>query len=182
MGRRPEKKQFLSRRENLRRIRYLADYQFGEGAGMVLFPDSVKFVISPKTGRVRQITDHGKRIATIKPSSGWLSLSIEGARRLHSFFPFPKLRVVVMNEVSEFIADGKNVFARHVVDVDRSVRAEDEVLVVDEKDALLATGKAVLAAIEMLDFERGVAVDVRAGINREINKEMNKNKRRDIKI
>ena len=166
MGRKPEKKRFLSREENLRRIRYIAEYQFGKGAGKVLFPNSIKLVVSPKTGRVRQITDGGKRIATIKPASGWLSLSIEGAARLHRYFPFPKLRVVVLSDVSNFIAEGRNVFAKHVVDVDKAIRAEDEVLVVDENDNLLATGKAVLSAIEMLDFEKGLAVEVRAGIRK----------------
>jgi uncharacterized protein with predicted RNA binding PUA domain len=164
--RKPEKKRFLPRKEILKEIRYLADYQFGKGAGKILFPDSVKLIVSPKTGRIRQITERGKRLATVKPSSGWLSLSIEGAKRLHGFFPFPKLRVVVMNEVSEFVKEGGNVFAKHVVDVDNEIRAEDEVLVVDENDLLLATGKAVLAATEMLSLERGVAVDVRVGVGK----------------
>lgn len=164
MSRKPEKRLFLPKEENLRRIRYIADYQFGKGAGKILFPDSVRLVISPKTGRVRQIMDGDNRIATIKPASGWLSLGIEGAKRLHKFFPFPRLRVAVLNEVSEFIAAGKNVFAKHVVKVDEEIRAEDEVLVVDEGDRLLATGKAILSAIEMPDLKRGVAVDVRVGI------------------
>ena len=166
MGRKPETKRFVSRKENLRQIRFIADYQFGKGAGKILFPNSVKFVISAKTGRVRQIVDQGLRIATIKPASGWLSLSIEGAKRLHKAFDFPRLRVVVMSEISEFIAEGKNVFAKHVVEADENIRAEDEVLVVDERDRLLATGKAVLGSIEMMDFERGMAVSVRAGIKK----------------
>ncbi len=166
MGRKPEARRFVSKKENLRQIRYIADYQFGKGAGKALFPDSVKFIVSPKTGRVRQIIDGSLRIATIKPASGWLSLSVEGARRLHKAFDFPRLRVVVMNDVSEFIAEGKNVFAKHVVNVDENIRAEDEVLVVNEEDMLLATGRAVLGSVEMLDFERGVAVSVRAGVGK----------------
>lgn len=148
----------------LRMVRVLADYQFGKGAGKALFPDSCEFIISPKTGKIRQVVDNGTRIATIKPESGWLSISIEGARRLKGTFPFPELRVVVDSRVSEFIAKGKNVFAKHVVKVDEKIRAEDEVIVVDEEDNLLATGKAVLSALEMLAFSRGVAVDVRQGV------------------
>ena len=78
----------------------------------------------------------------------------------------PELRVVVMKEVGKFIAEGKNVFAKHVVDVDPEIRANDEVLVVDEDDNLLATGKAVLCAKEMLEFKKGVAVSVRQSIRR----------------
>ncbi len=148
----------------LRIVRVIADYQFGKGAGRVLFPDSCRFVLSPKTGKIRQIKDGGVRIATLKADSGWFSLSIEGARRLHKAFEYPKLRVVVLKDVGDFIAMGRSVFAKHVVDVDMDIRANDEVLVVDEDDRLLATGKAVLCAKEMLEFKRGVAVSVRQGV------------------
>lgn len=150
----------------LRTVRVIADYQFGKGAGRVLFPDSCKFVLSPTTGRIRQIKDKGIRIATLKADSGWFTLSIEGARRLHEAFEYPKLRVVVLRDVAEFIAEGKSVFAKHVVDVDPSIRANDEVIVVDGDDKLLATGRAILSAKEMLEFNRGVAVSVRQGIRK----------------
>jgi len=152
----------------LRTVRVIADYQFGRGAGRVLFPDSCKFVLSPTTGRIRQIKDRGVRIATLKADSGWFTLSIEGARRLHTAFEYPKLRVVVLRDVADFIARGRNVFAKHVVDVDPNIRANDEVLVVDEDDTLLATGKAVLSAKEMLEFDRGVAVSVRRGVKKDV--------------
>ncbi len=143
----------------------IADYQFGRGAGKAIFPDSCRFILST-TGRVRQVVDGGVRIATLKADSGWFTLSIEGARRLHSHLPYPKMRVVVMDEVSEFIAAGKSVFAKHVVEVDEDIRANDEVLVVNTKDELLATGRAVLSAFEMLEMERGMAVKVRQGVKR----------------
>jgi len=150
----------------LKMVRVIADYQFGRGAGRALFPDSCKFLLSPTTGKVRQIKDKGVRIATLKADSGLFTLSIEGARRLHIAFRYPKLRVVVLKDVAEFIAEGRSVFAKHVVDVDPSIRANDEVIVVDEDDNLLATGRAVLSAKEMIEFERGVAVAVRQGIKR----------------
>jgi uncharacterized protein with predicted RNA binding PUA domain len=150
----------------LKTVRVIADYQFGKGAGKVLFPDTCKFVLSPTTGRIRQVKDNGIRIATLKADSGWFTLSIEGARRLHDAFEYPKLRVVVLKEVGGFIAEGRSVFAKHVVDVDPEIRANDEVIVVDEDDNLLATGRAVLCAKEMLEFERGVAVSVRQGIKK----------------
>ncbi|AKG91022.1 Prefoldin, molecular chaperone implicated in de novo protein folding, alpha subunit [Geoglobus ahangari] len=150
----------------LRTVRVMADYQFGEGAGEALFPDTCEFIISPKTGKIRQILDSGVRIATVKPDSGLLSISVEGARRLKEHFPYPRLRVVVDSRVGEFVAKGKNVFAKHVVDVDEGIRANDEVAVVNEEDELLATGKAILSAFEMLELERGVAVSVRQGVKR----------------
>ncbi len=152
----------------LRLVRVIADYQFGSGAGRALFPDTCKFVLSPTTGRIRQIKDRGVRIATLKADSGWFTLSIEGARRLHRTFEYPKLRVVVLNDVAKFIVKGGNVFAKHVVDVDPKIRANDEVLVVDEEDNLLATGRAVLSGKEMLEFNRGVAVSVRKGVGKHV--------------
>ncbi len=146
-------------------VRRIADYQFGRGAGKVLFPDTCKFILST-TGKVRQIVDGGVRIATMKADSGWFTLSIEGARRLHSFFKYPKLRVVVDDRVSEFIASGKSVFAKHVIEVDDRIRANDEVIVVDTKDNLLATGRAVLSAFEMIEMTRGVAVKVRQSVRK----------------
>ena len=95
-----------------------------------------------------------------------LSISIEGAKRLMRIFEFPKLRVVVDPGVGEFIANGKNVFAKHVLMADPGTRAGDEVIVVDTSDNLLATGKAILSSFEMIEFTKGVAVSVRQGVKR----------------
>lgn len=148
---------------HLKRVRTIANYQFGRGAGEALFPDNVEFQFS-STKKVRQILLGNKRLATLRAHDGMLTLSIEGAGRLHAFFKFPKHRVVVISEVASFVAKGKSAFAKHVVAVDDEIRAGEEVLVVDEDDNLLATGKAMLSAIEMLAFKKGMAVDVRSGI------------------
>lgn len=159
----------------LKKVRMLADYQFGKEAGNTLFSESVNFIMSTK-GRVRQVIDEDTRIATVKAGSGWLSISIEAARRLHSLFPYPQLRVVVLTDVSPFIQEGGNVFSKHVVDVDDHIRANDEVLLVDQEDNLLATGKAILCASEMLELNRGMAVDVRWGVKKKEEKGKGKEK------
>lgn len=71
--------------------------------------------------------------------------------------------VTAKSDVSEFIADGGDVFAIHVVKVDDEVRAGDEVIVLDEAGAVLAVGKAILSSVEMAAFKSGVAVKVRHG-------------------
>ncbi len=148
--------------DSLKLVRTIADYQFGKGAGKALFPETCRFITS-YTGRVRQVVD-GTRIATVKADTGLLTISIEGARRLLASLVHPDMRVVVKNEVSEFIAKGKSVFAKHVVDVDKGIRPNDEVIVINEDGELLATGKAILSAREMMDMQRGVAVSVRYGV------------------
>ncbi|MBC8521000.1 MAG: pseudouridine synthase [Methanomicrobia archaeon] len=152
-------------KKELKKARIIADYQFGAGAGEILFPDNVEFVLS-KTRRIAQIKEDGKRIATLRSFDGLLTLSIEGAKRLQHVFKYPGIRVVMNEESSEFIRKGGTAFCKHVIDADPAIRAYDEVMVMDEKDGLLATGKAMLSGEEMKIFEHGVAVKVRYGIEK----------------
>ena len=149
---------------NIKRVRTIAQYQFGRGAGEILFSDDVKFQFST-TKRIRQILLDNERIATVRAKDGMLTLSMKGAGKLHGFIPYPGQRVVVNSDAVPFVAKGKTAFSRHVVAVDPEIRAGQEVLVVDENDRLLATGKTVLSAIEMQAFKKGIAVDIRSGID-----------------
>jgi len=149
---------------SLRRIRAVANYQFGADVGAVLFPKSVLIVHSKRTGRIRHIYLGKALLATLKPKDGFLSLTIEGARKLLSALPFPRLRVVMRDDVAEFILRGGDAFARHVVQTDTTLRAGEEVFVVSPEDELLAVGKALLTGKEMVAFKRGVAVRVRRGV------------------
>ncbi len=146
----------------LKRVRTIANYQFGAGAGDALFPETVTFTLS-RTRRVGQVLDAGKRVATLRPYDSLFTLSELGARRLHAHIPPPRLRVVVNWDAAPFVGAGKTAFARHVITADPELRANDEVLLVDENDVLLATGSALLSPAEMLAFTRGIAVRVRHG-------------------
>ncbi len=148
---------------HLRRVRTIADYQFGKGAGEFLFPDNVEFQMST-TGKVRQVLIDDDRLATVRAHDGMLTLGKAGAKRLHEFIPFPGRRVVVNSDAAPFVAKGKTAFAKHVLSVDPEIRAGEEVLVVDGGDRLLAAGRAVLCAPEMPVFKKGIAVDVRWGV------------------
>jgi uncharacterized protein with predicted RNA binding PUA domain len=146
----------------LARVRTIADYQFGNGAGNALFPEGCEFQLS-QTGRVRQILLNGVRIATVRASNGRLTLSYAGAARFREAIPPPGYRVSIDPSVSEFIVKGKTAFAKHVIAADPEIRAGDEVLVVTGDDELLATGMALLSGAEMLAFNYGPAVKVRQG-------------------
>jgi predicted RNA-binding protein (TIGR00451 family) len=69
----------------------------------------------------------------------------------------------VQNDVSQFVADGSDVFAAHVIKADDAIHAKDEVIVVDEAGKVLAIGRAMLSSSEMKAFKTGVAVKVRHG-------------------
>jgi uncharacterized protein with predicted RNA binding PUA domain len=144
----------------LKRIGGTADYQFGKGMGGKLFPENVKITYSRNTGRIRYVFLGKERLATLRPTDGLLSLSLTGARRIAKY---AECVVTIKNNVSEFIAEGGDVFAAHVLKVDDGVRAKDEVIVVDETGRVLAVGRAFLSANEMKAFKRGVAVKVRRG-------------------
>jgi len=147
----------------LRRIRSVADYQFGKGVGEKLFSENVEVAYSKRTGRIRYVYLNGKRLATLRPMDGLFSLSIEGAKRIIESGAPAKCIVTVKNDVSKFIADGGDVFAAHVVKADNEIRPKDEVIVVNEKGEVLAVGRAVLSGEEMTAFKVGVAVKVRRG-------------------
>ena len=148
---------------NLKRVRTIADYQFGRGTGEILFPDNVEFKFST-TKRIRQILLDNERIATVRANDGMLTISIKGAGKIHGFIKYPGHRVVINSDAAPFVAKGKTAFSRHVAAADPQIRAGQEVLVVDENDRLLATGKTVLCALEMQAFKKGTAVEIRSGI------------------
>jgi uncharacterized protein with predicted RNA binding PUA domain len=151
----------------LRRIRSVADYQFGKGTGIRLFPENVEILYSKTTGRIRYVNLYGERLATLRPTDGLLSLSISAAKFIAENVPSARCFVTVRTDVAEFIAAGGDVFAVHVVKADDAIHAKDEVIVVDEEGNVLAVGRAHLSSGEMLAFKTGVAVKVRHGCKEE---------------
>lgn len=147
----------------LRKVRCVADYQFGSGVGENLFPDNVSITFSRRTGRVRHVYLDGRLLATLRPSDGFFSLTIEGAERLVRTGCSKSMTVHVQDEASAFIQRGRNVFARYVLSASEEIRPREEVIVVNSKDKVLAIGKALLSGSEMKFFKRGVAVQVRRG-------------------
>ena len=151
----------------LGRIRSVADYQFGKGVGAKLFPENIEIVYSKATGRIRYLNLGGKRLATLRPTDGLLSLSIPAARLIAEKAAFARCFVTAQKDVSTFIANGGDVFAAHVVKADEGIRAKDEVIVVDDDNRVLAVGRALLSSMEMKAFKTGVAVKVRHGCAKE---------------
>lgn len=147
----------------LGRIRAIADYQFGKGVGIKLFPENVEIMCSKRTGRIRYVYLDGKRLATLRPTDGFFSLSIKGAKRIIESASLAKCFVVVQSNVSRFIAEGSDVFAVHVVKADSEIRSKDEIIVIDESGKVLAVGRATLSGEEIKAYKSGVAVKVRRG-------------------
>ncbi len=161
----PDEIGYMSREEyDIRKIKAIAEYQFGRHAGEALFSGEIKIVKSKNTGKIRNIIVDGEHVASMRAEDGFFTLRLAGARRLHERMEYPRLRVVVNDESAEFNRMGKNVFAKFVVDADEFLRPGDEVLVVNENDELLAVGKTLMNRFEMLHFTKGMCVKVREGV------------------
>lgn len=150
---------------SLTRARVIANYQFESDVGSALFPEEVKITFSRKTGRLRHFYLDEKIIATFRPKDGFLSLTLAGATRLASALPPPRFRVIVREDIVKFIAEGGDVFARHVTCADSQLRAGEETLITSPNGEVVAVGRALLTGKEMMAFKRGVAVKVRKGVS-----------------
>jgi len=147
--------------EEVPRLRRIADYQFGAGAGQALFSGDLE-VTRSSSGRPVQVLAPEGRLVTFG-GDGRFTLGIAGGERLRGSLPTPTYRVVVNEESEPFVRDGKNAFTKFVLETDPEIRGGDEVLVVNDRDTLLAVGRAELDAGAIADFETGMAVKVREG-------------------
>lgn len=164
----------------LTKIRSIANYQFGQGVGETLFPDNVDISFSQRTGRIRHVYLNGGLLATLRPTDGLFSLTIEGAHRIMQAKPL-RLWVKVQDDVADFVAAGRSVFAKHVVDCDDEIRPGEEVIIVNGQRKVLAVGRAVLTGREAKAFKQGVAVRIRRGVAEERRGKLrSKNKRSNI--
>jgi len=142
-------------------LRRVADYQFGRGAGVALFPSRADLTVTQtSSGRPRQVRAEDGRLVTYG-TDGRLRLGVAGGKRLQTALAPPAYRVVVGDESEPFVLEGRNVFAKFVSAASEAIRPRDEVLVEHEDGRLLAVGRAELPGSGMLDFETGMAVDVR---------------------
>jgi 7-cyano-7-deazaguanine tRNA-ribosyltransferase len=149
--------------DDLERVRMIADYQFQPGAGEALFSGEIRVVKSRKTGKIRHLYQGEELIATLRASDGVLVLAAQGARKLHRHLPYPVNRVVVNEEAEPFAREGKSIFAKFVINCDIDIHAQEEVLIVNSEDELLAFGKSILNGREIKDFQTGQAVKTRKG-------------------
>ena len=147
---------------DLIKVRSIANYQFGKNIGKMLFPENSIIVKSKNTGKIRYIYYNNKLLATLRAKDGLLALTLDGAERILKVKTL-RCKIKIKNEAAKYVIEGKNVFAKHVIEVNEDLRPQDEVIVVDEEDNLVAVGKAVLSGEEMKAFKHGVAVKVRRG-------------------
>ena len=153
-------------KDDVKKIKAIADYQFGFGVGEALFKGNINIEKSKKTGKIRHIYDGKTLIVNMRASDSYLILSKQGAKRLHACTSYPQNRVVVNEDSEPFALDGKSVFCKFVVECDENIRSNDEVLIVNKDDKLLAYGKSLLSACEIKQFDTGQAIKTRKGMKK----------------
>jgi len=152
---------------DLIRARAVARHQFGIDAADALLRGEVELVVSRKTGKIRNVVSDGEHVLSMRAADGLYTLREEGARRILSAVPAPRLRIVVSDDAVPFVSQGRNAFCQFVLGGDEGLRPMEEVIVTDGDDNFLATGRAVLTLPEIRSFRKGVAVKVRSGSGEE---------------
>ena len=152
---------------DIKRVRAIANYQLGTGIGEALFPDNVSFEYSKRTGKIRFVFQNDTLISALRPTDGFLTLTIAGAETLVNSLNPSRFAVTIQDDVAEVIVQGRNVMAKHVVEAHIDIRPMDEVIVLNSKKEVLAVGRALLTGKEMLVFQTGVAIKTRRGRERD---------------
>ena len=152
----------------LRKVKAISDYQFGQSITDILFEDESKinFEFSKNTGKIKHIFYRNKLLLNLRPTNGFFTLSLFSAEKIIKNIPTPRLRGIVMNEISDFIKIGRNVFCKHITDIDDNLRPSDEIIVVNQEDEILAIGKLMIPVPYVRSFKTGIAIKVRKGIGK----------------
>lgn len=126
-------------------------YQFG-----FPFPklSEVSIRKSRSTGTMREVKLDGVTIGHFRPNDGAFIPTLEGASLLLRNLPYPIGRVIVEEPFADIVARGTTVFVKFVKEADPNIRPRSEVIIVNERDDLLATGKALLSGAEYEEYHR----------------------------
>ncbi len=133
-------------------LRATADFQFGPGAGSLLVPDSAR--LRGRLYATVTCTVEGQQLCSYVGSTGLLSLTLAGARRISSLgnywvrFDGETLR-------------GGSLFAVAVTDADPLIRPGDEVIVLNTDGEVVGVGRSEMSGREMCEFDNGRAVSIR---------------------
>jgi phosphoadenosine phosphosulfate reductase len=150
---------------DLERVRRLADEQFGAGTGRALLPDDDMAVVlnkAPAEDRMDEVIIDGKVMATMRYDllTGWRLLPrLEGADRMARVAT--RGIVGLAQDAVPFIEDGKSVLAPGVDQASESIKAGDDVIVIDPDRRAVAVGQARMLGKKMVEETYGVCVKVR---------------------
>ena len=137
-------------------IRSSIDSVFGEGCGRLLLPDGcVSFL--DKTPTKTDIIVNGGIIGFVVGET--VTLNVSGLKVIS---PLIKINTVKCDhDSSYFVKKGRNLMVTGIADTSPSLKAGDQVAVLDDKNVPIASGIMKMSSEEIRESDRGVAVGVK---------------------
>ena len=147
--------------EHFLKLQQSLDALFGPGSSKYL-PKDIDVILSRKTGRIRTVSHKGKLLCTLR-INGSLAISIDFAQILLQSKTFRENCIEINKDAAPFVMEGRSVFSKHVVWCGKNVRVAADTPILFENN-VIAVGKAILSSEMISDFNRGVAIKVRASL------------------
>ncbi|MCG3221207.1 MAG: hypothetical protein H7641_07490 [Candidatus Heimdallarchaeota archaeon] len=144
------------------KLKTIADFQFGKGAGNVLFPEEITIERSKGTNRIRFVYLADERVCSFRVKDGYLVPSLMGARLLYE--NSLGLKVKINQDAEPFVRKGKSVYCKHIIEANANISVREEVIIVNQKEEFIGIGTAKIAGLLMKEMKSGVAVDTRKGV------------------
>ncbi|MHA1820813.1 MAG: PUA domain-containing protein [Promethearchaeota archaeon] len=150
------------------RVLNILKYQYGHDifGEFLEKPNDVRIEYSKKTAKMKNVYYQNKRFLTYKPTVGIFTLSLDACRYLLEKTEPPRLRVIIMDEIKEYIKKGSSVFSKHILGIDNNLRPGLDVIVTDPNDALVAVGKLSISPYLYPNTDSGMAVSIRKSVNK----------------
>jgi len=144
-----------------RKLNALLKFQWNIGFDFLAEANDWDFSFSGSTGKIRHAYKSDTIMFTVIPTTGLLAPTFEGGEWLLEHELDEKYIVVMEDEAAEYVAKGRSALAKFVDKASHELGAGEEVVVTDTSGRVVGTGKSNLTGKGMLEFSRGVAVDIR---------------------
>ncbi|MFX0206795.1 MAG: DUF5591 domain-containing protein, partial [Candidatus Hodarchaeota archaeon] len=133
-------------------LRTVADFQFGEGTGSILFPDNVR--VHGRKERGLRVKLDGDHLLTFRPETGYLTLSLTAGKLLmhhsHNLVTFDGQKII-----------GSTIFTKAIIKADSEIRPNEEVVVVNKEGELIAVGVSRLSGDLLVKMKHGKGINIR---------------------
>ncbi len=135
----------------VKRLKSVANFQYGLGTGDILFSGSIK--VKGKYPRDLQIFREKEQIGSLNSKTGYISLYPKTADSISS----------ISNNILEFGTDqvkGSNIFAPGCISADEQILPNDDIFVVFE-DKVVATARAIVSGKDMNKMTSGIVAEIK---------------------
>jgi len=137
-----------SRISNLKTV---ADYQFGNDTGDILFSNNIK--IKGKYPKNLQVFRDKRLIATVSSKTGFLSILPDVAQEIVD-------KTLVKLEFGAEYVSGSNIYAPGCIHADENIHPDDEIFIINNNQ-VIATARALVSGLDMNKMTSGSLAEVK---------------------